>query len=346
MADGDKPSGLAGVGIDSLDDDPFNIDVTVTLDGLAGAKGAKTDDKSGDQDDGKGRRDHKDDDEKDGAKARSDDAEDDEEEDTGEDRGRLRASRRNAKRLRRAVYRQGAELAVTQTQLAEAQGMIVNLVKGNLDERLQAAKSRLDQMRSVRANAREKDDNATEIQAEDEIGKLTTLIGQLEGNVAEVGKFKAPVAGNAMLSTWMEENSDWYQKPGFEAETAAAQAASKRIAASGVGAGDPRHYEAIDKDVRGLLAKKKIVDTELDDADDDDDRGQRGKGKDRDEPMRGPAAGGNRQRGGGRQGGPAVPRAMVDAFRARGFEVEKPEVQKMMWDRYQETQRNLKARAG
>lgn len=349
MADGDKPSGQAGVGISNLDDDPFNVDVTVTLDGLAGAKGATKDDKSKDQDrdDGKDRRDNQTDEEAEGVKARSDDAEDDEEDDGVDDRHRLRSSRRNAKRLRRAIYRQGAELASAQVQLAEAQGMIVGMVKGNLADRLHAAKSRLDQMRAQKLNAREKDDVPAETAAEDEIGKLTMLISTLEGNVAEVDKMKAPVAGNAMLSTWLEENDDWYNKPGFEAETAAAQAASKRVAATGVGSGDPRHYSAIDKDIRGLLAKKKVFDPELDGDDEDDRRGdKRDQRKERDEPMRGVAGGGQRQRGGGGNQGPAVPRAMVEAFRARGFEVEKPEVQKMMFDRYNETQRSLKARQG
>lgn len=349
----DKSSVGGGFALDIGEvDDPFDTTVKVTLSGLK--TGTKADDKGDEpgkdddhQDDkgGRGGADKGDDREAGGARARSDDGDDDEEEDAGglTDRDRLRVSRRNSKRLKRALRGQSNILTGVQSELAETQGMVVNLVKGNIVRDLHTAESRLTQLRATKLQAREKEDHALETQCEDEIGAVTASIADLKGQQSQLEKLQAPKAGNAMLTNWLADADDWYSKPGFETETAKAQGISQQLAAQGIGRGDPRHYDEIDRQMQPVL-KKRFADMTDDDVEADGAGSDKnaGKGKDRDEPMRGVAGGGKRQAsgGGGSRRGPQVPKALVDSWRAGGFDVTKPEVQQKMWDRYQETQRN------
>lgn len=350
MAD-DKSAGGGGFTLDIGDaEDPFNTDVKVTLTGV------KTESKKGDDEDDKGAEPGKSkdkDDEAEGAGSGKDkeaggvgggDGDDLEDEGAGlDDRSRLRVSRRNAKRLKRALHRVSGELTKVQQEQAETQGMVVNLVKSSIAQNLHGAKSRLAQVRADRIAARDKDDHARETECEDEIGKLTAEIAGFESQAAELEKLQAPRAGNAMVANWMAEAEDWYGKSGFETETARAQQISAALAQQGIGKNDPRHYDEIDRQMAPLLKKRSKDLGDVAEVDDEAEGAGQGGGKkqaggQREEPMRGPAGGGRRQSGGGGGGrGPQVPKALVDSFRAAGFDVSKPEVQEKMYRRYNET---------
>lgn len=342
----EQPAGGGGFALDIGDaEDPFNTDVKVNLTGIKAESKTEDEDDKGAAPGGKSK-DTEDHDDKargsktedDGVKARGDDDDLDEDEGGLDDRTRLRASRRNAKRLKRALGRVSGELTRVQIEQAETQGMVVNLVKSNIENNLHAAESRLVQVRATKIQAREKDDHATEQQCEDEIGNLTQQIAGFKGQKEQLAKLETPKAGNAMLTNWMSDAEDWYQKPGFETETQKAQAISQQLAAQGIGRGDPRHYDEIDRQMRPVL-KKRFADMG-DDGDDQEAEGagsEKTKTKEREEPMRGVAGGGKRQASGGGGRGPQVPKALVDTWRAGGFDVTKPEVQKKMWDRYNET---------
>ena len=65
---------------------------------------------------------------------------------------------------------------------------------------------------------------------------------------------------------WIVANSSWYDRPGFEAETAAAIAIDQRLLASGSNPETPEHYKKIRKELR-----KKFREIEVSSPGDDDD---------------------------------------------------------------------------
>lgn len=74
---------------------------------------------------------------------------------------------------------------------------------------------------------------------------------------------------------WIEANADWYDQPGFEAETAAAIAIDRRLIGEGSDVNSPRHYKKIRKELAQKFRSIKVVDPDDEDGvtqERDDDR--------------------------------------------------------------------------
>lgn len=349
MTGDDKSSGTGGL---FDDDDPFDISVKVTLPDV------QTQSQTSDGKDPKETKDDKDEDRDDKKRDKSDDedrnqdaensgvgGEQDEDEDGGSGNRNLRASRRHAKRLSRQLGRNAIYVTQLEARVGQMEKMNVNLLKSQMSAQIGAKRSDLARLRSDRMAARTANDAATENAAEDAIGSTTAEIAKLEQGLKELEDYKPPQAQNPMLSDWMERNSDWYEKPGYERETQAAKQASIDAARQGQHQYDPRHFASINDAVSKI--NKRLMDGEEADGvanEEDQQDTKRGQSQKRDV-RRGPAVagGGRRVPGGGGQRGsaPQVPKALLDAWKQAGFSVTTKEEQQEVYDRYMETQSKL-----
>lgn len=356
-----EPSPAVGV-LDLPEDDPFSTEVKVSL------PGATTKPSTPSGKDGQGEQPEHDEPNKDGDPIPEDsgggdgtDAElfagdEDQGEEGGEGGGKLRknlqAARRNAKRLRRALNGQSQYVAGLQQQVAGLQATVTALAKSQVDGKLATAKAELNRLTAERRDARTADDAAREAEIEDRIARVRAEMVDYEKAIAEIDSYRPTTPTNAMLADWVETNGDWYRRPGFEKETAAAVRISQDLTSQGINAFNPRHFEALND----ALIKQfpRLAEQEVDaDAFEDAGGGAAARGGRQQQPqqqrrsvMRGVAPGGRPAAGGGGNKGPMVPKAMVDSFKAAGFDTSKPEVQKMMYSRYQETAERLSRRAG
>lgn len=90
---------------------------------------------------------------------------------------------------------------------------------------------------------------------------------------------------------WMTANADWYNKPGFEAETAATIAIDERLLAEGSDPNSPEHYKRIQKELTRKFRDLDVLDPDgnslrdsrRDRDDRDDDRRDDRRRDDRDE---------------------------------------------------------------
>lgn len=350
MTGDEKSSGNAGL---FDDDDPFDINVKVVLphaqaQSPTGDGKDSQEDKSDDKGDKREEREEPED-----KNRREADAEEEgvggeqDEEGEGEEGGgrrNLRASRRHAKRLSRQLGRNAIYVSQLEARVGHLEKMNVNLLKSQMSSQIGSYRSELARLRSERAAARSANDSNAENAAEDAIGKTTAEIARLESGMKELDDYKPPAAQNPMLADWMDRNSDWYEKPGYERETAAAKQASIDAARHGIHQFDPRHYSQINDAVGKINAK--IMSDDDDDAvageEEAEDKGRK-QPLQRREQRRGPVVtgGGRKVPGGGGPKGPVVPKALMDAWRQAGFNVTTKEEQQEMYDRYMETQGRL-----
>lgn len=79
---------------------------------------------------------------------------------------------------------------------------------------------------------------------------------------------------------WIEANSDWYDKPGYEAETAATIAIDRKLLSEGSDPNSPEHYKAIQRELSKKFRSLEVLDPsgKALEEDEDEDKG-RGKGK-------------------------------------------------------------------
>lgn len=327
----------AGAGLDLAEDDPFSTEVKVSLPGAQaepskdGDKGEQPQQKTEDQGDGT-----------DNQLFAGDEDQGDDGAGGGRVKDNLRASRRNAKRLRRALDGKSQIISSLQQQVSSLSGTVTALAKSQINGQLASTRAEVNRLVAQRQEARRADDAEAESAAEEAITRMRAEVLKLEDATRELDGYRAPQGRNAMLVDWLDTNGDWYQKPGFEKETATAVRISEDLARNGIGQFDPRHYSMMNDGLQKQFPRLAEEGDALDDA------APAGKpaGARRDQPMRGVTPGGRPSGGGGGGAkGPMVPRALVETWRAAGFDVNDNAVQKKMHERYQETQAKLKLRA-
>lgn len=339
-------SGQSGFALEvGGDNDPFDINVKVSLDGTAkpaaDAGADKGQDKLGTEKDAAEQ--DQDRDQGDDENLKFGSGGDSDEEDGGDDRTRknLRASRRHAKALRRSIGRDKVVISTLQRQVVGQSNTINALTKAVLSSQMGAKRSEIQRLRSEKSLARSENNVDREAEIDEAIAKELGEVQAIENSLKELDSYRAVSGPNLMLEDWIEKNGDWYRKPGFEAQTSEAVRISQDLARQGIDQYDPRHYEEINRHMSERFPDLYEDDGQEEDAFEGRERDKRQakqKPDQRRDKMRGPVGGGNKNGGGGGGGGGRqVPRALVETFRAAGFDVSKPEVQDKMWNRYQET---------
>jgi len=185
-------------------------------------------------------------DQEEGGKKPEDEDEDDDDQSSYSKRvrARIQRERKLKEQEREARLRAEQEIEQLRAKLFEIE---VDRDALSIDERIEAAKTKL-------KDARYESDVDAEADALAELQQLKARKSEIEANKQRKQQRQADEnQSNEALDAWMERNKEWFNKPGYEVETAAALEANRKIAASGIPDTDPRFYVRLDKELRSRI---------------------------------------------------------------------------------------------
>lgn len=264
---------------------------------------------------------------------------------------RVRAARRGERKAKTRSSRIEKQMVRLAVEVDNLKNFATQAVVGNAKERADQAQARYRDAYAKRTKAFE-EGKADDFNSAD--AEIKAAEADYAAAVREVQSTpQANPVATGLRERWMA-NNEWFDPDGNDKDSEFARQLSREIVRDGYPPNSQRHFDELDARMRA--ARPKLFaggdDEGEDEEDDRDDRGARREsqkggqgGRQRD---RGPRGGAHASERNGNDGGAIdytkntkVPRALIENYRAAGFDVEDPKIRDRMVKQYNATMQSM-----
>lgn len=169
---------------------------------------------------------------------------------TAQERRRAEYAARERDRIEKEFLRD--QLTQVTQRLAAVEGIALNTNEQTIDQRILAAQQRAENAKMIAAKAIDAGNGEDAMTAQSfreeallEVQQLTHAKQRMTQLREQVGQPDNRI--DQRRNEWLGANASWYGKPGFEEDTAAAQAVATSLAREGYDAGSVEHWQELNR---------------------------------------------------------------------------------------------------